>query len=214
MTAALYDYVVNATVHEPDAVRRLRECTETMPESEMLIPPEQGKFLHLLVHLIQAQKTLEIGVFTGYSALWTALAFRNGGRLVGCDINETWPAVGQPYWKEAGVADRIEVRIGPASESLSAMLADSQAETFDFVFIDADKVSYADYYEKALALVRPGGLIALDNCLRSGEVADMSATEAGTMAIKKLNTLIAADDRVDASLLPIADGLMLAVRRR
>lgn len=213
MTPALYDYLLRSSVREPDAVRRLREKTEQMPESEMLVPPEEGQFLHLLVKLIGAKKVLEVGVFTGYSAVWTALALPEDGYLVGCDVSAEWTSMGRKYWQDAGVADRIRLRLGPASQTLQDMLEDSQADSFDFAFIDADKANYCDYYMKVVQLVRPGGLIVLDNVLRSGEVLDPSIKEAGTVAVRKLNKRIMKDDRVQTCMLPLADGVTLAIKR-
>jgi predicted O-methyltransferase YrrM len=213
MTPALYDYLLSSSVREPEVARRLREETEKMPEAEMLIPPEQGQFLNLLVTLTGAKKTLELGVFTGYSALWTALALPEDGCLVGCDTSKEWTAVAQKYWREAAVADRVSLRLGPASLTLEHLLSESEANTFDFAFIDADKANYGDYYEKVLQLVRPGGLIVIDNVLRSGEVLDPTIDEPGTVAVCKLNKDIAEDPRVQISMIPVADGLTLAIKR-
>jgi predicted O-methyltransferase YrrM len=213
MTTALYDYLLRTSVREPAAVRRLREQTEQLPECEMLVPPEEGQFLHLLVKLTGARKALEVGVFTGYSALWTALALPQDGYLVGCDVSAEWTSMGRKYWQEAEVADKIQLRLGPASQTLQEMLEDSQADTFDFAFIDADKANYCDYYEKVVQLVRPGGLIVLDNVLRSGEVLDPSIDEPGTVAVRKLNKRIMKDERVQTCMLPIADGVTLAIKR-
>lgn len=213
ITPALYDYIFDVSLREPDVLRQLREETSRMPEAEMLIPAEQGQFLNLLVQAIGAKKTLEVGVFTGYSALWTVLGLPPDGVLVGCDINETWAGIASRYWRQADVAHKIDMRLGPAVETLNCMLRDSQGETFDFIFIDADKVSYLDYYELALKLVRPGGLIALDNVLRSGEVLDPKIKEPGTEIIKKLNARLHHDERIVLSMLPVADGLTLALKR-
>ena len=213
ITPALYDYLFDVSLREPDVLRRLREETSRMPEAEMLIPPEQGQFLNLLVQAIGARKTLEVGVFTGYSALWTALGLPADGLLVGCDINESWAGIAERYWREAGVSDRVDMRLGPAIETLDCMLRDSQGGTFDFIFIDADKASYVEYYERALRLIRPGGLIAIDNVLRSGEVLDPKIDEPGTVAVRKLNEMLHHDERIVLSMLPIADGINLAIRR-
>jgi len=213
LTPALYDYLFEVSLREPDVLRGLREETSKMPESEMLIPPEQGQFLNFLAQAIGARKALEIGVFTGYSALWTALGLPSDGLLVGCDINEEWARIAKRYWKEAGVSNKIEMRMGPAVTTLDCMLRESQAGSFDLVFIDADKVNYLDYYERALQLVRPGGVIALDNVLRSGEVLDPKIEEPGTAAIRRLNEALHNDDRITLSMLPIADGLTLAIKR-
>lgn len=212
ITPALYDYLFSVSLREPDVLRRLREETSKMPEAEMLIPPEQGQFLNLLVQLIGARKTLELGVFTGYSALWTALGLGRDGLLIGCDLNKQWAAIARRYWQEAGVDSRIELRLGPAVETLNRLLQESQAETFDFAFIDADKANYNQYYELVLELVRPGGLIVLDNMLRSGEVLDPNSTEAGTVAVKALNEKLGKDRRIVLSMLPIADGVSLAMK--
>lgn len=212
ITPALYDYLFSVSLREPDVLRRLREETSKMPEAEMLIPPEQGQFLNLLVQLIGARRTLELGVFTGYSALWTALGLGRDGLLIGCDLNKQWAAIARRYWQEAGVDSRIELRLGPAVETLNCLLQESQAETFDFAFIDADKANYNQYYELVLELVRPGGLIVLDNMLRSGEVLDPNSTEAGTVAVKALNEKLGQDRRVVLSMLPIADGVSLAMK--
>ncbi|MBI3653794.1 MAG: class I SAM-dependent methyltransferase [Acidobacteria bacterium] len=213
ITPALYDYIFDVSLREPEVLRRLREETSRMPESEMLIPAEQGQFLNLLVQAIGAKKTLEVGVFTGYSALWTALGLPPDGILVGCDVSEEWTGIARRYWHEAGVTEKIDLRLGTATETLDCLLREGQGNTFDFVFIDADKVNYLDYYERALQLVRPGGLIALDNMLRSGDVLDPKIKEPGTVAIKELNEKLHHDERIVLSLLPVADGLTLALRR-
>jgi predicted O-methyltransferase YrrM len=213
MTPALYDYLLRTSVHEPEVLRRLREETSRMPESEMLIPAEQGQFLHLLVSLLRARKTLEVGVFTGYSALWTALALPEDGELVGCDLSEAWASIARKYFEEAGVSSKIRLRLGPASRTLAELLEESQANTFDFAFIDADKVNYEEYYEKVLQLIRPAGLIVIDNVLRSGEVLDAENDEPGTRAVQALNDKLSHDSRVQISMLPVADGITLAIKR-
>lgn len=214
MTPALYGYLFDMSLREPDVLRRLREETSQMPEAKMLIPPEQGQLMNLLVQAIGARKTLELGVFTGYSALWTALALPPGGLLIGCDVNKEWSDIAQRYWREAGVSDRIELHIGPALKTLDSMLRESQAGTFDFIFMDADKENYLEYYERAFQLVRPGGLIAIDNVFWSGKVIDPEITDPETLALKELNERLREDDRVLLSILPIADGLTLALKRR
>ena len=210
MTQCLYDYLFAASVREPDVLRRLREETSTLPEAEMQVPSEQGQFLGFLVKLIGAKKTMEVGVFTGYSALWTALALPVDGRLVACDTSREWTTVAQRYWEEAGVADKIDLRLGPALGTMDLLLREGQGNSFDLVFIDADKVSYLEYYERALELARPGGLIILDNVLRSGEVIDLEVTEPGTVTIRALNEKLHDDERIMLSMLPIADGVTLA----
>lgn len=207
----LYDYLLRYGVREPDILRRLREETAQHPESQMQIAPEQGQFMALLVRMMGARRILEIGVFTGYSSTAVALAMPDDGRLVACDVSEEYTAVARRYWEEAGVAGRVELRIGPAAETLDALLAEDAA--FDFAFIDADKAQYDLYYERVLSLLRAGGVVALDNMFRGGRVADPSVTDKGTEAIRALNEKIHQDDRVDVSLVPIADGVTLARKR-
>lgn len=206
LTDALYDYVLDVSLREPDVMRRLREETAALPGSAMLSAPEQGQFMALLVRMLGARKTLEVGVFTGYSALAVVLALPPEGRIIACDVSEEYTAIARRYWQEAGVADKIDLRLAPAVETLDALLTDNQAGTFDFAFIDADKVSYDAYYERALALLRPGGLIAIDNMLWGGEVVDPAITNPSVEAIRALNRKLHHDHRVHLSLLPIADG--------
>jgi predicted O-methyltransferase YrrM len=213
LTESVYEYVQAVSVREPEVLRRLREETSHLPLSDMQIPPEQGQFLFFLLQLIGARRTIEIGVFTGYSTLWTALALPPGGSVIACDVSEEWTSIAQRYWREAGVSDRIHLRLGPAAETLTQLVRQPLGESFDFVFIDADKESYGAYYEYALRLLRPGGVIAIDNVLRSGEVIDPSSREPGTRAIRALNDLLSQDERIVLSLLPIADGLTLAMKR-
>ncbi len=179
----------------------------------MQIAPEQGQFMALLIQLIGATKTLEIGVFTGYSSLCVALTLPPTGKIVACDVSEEFTAIARRYWQTAGVADKIDLRLAPALETLDQLLASGQAETFDFAFIDADKENYDRYYERSLQLVRPGGLIAIDNVLWSGEVADPQVHDNNTLAIRALNDKLHHDERVTLSLVPIADGLTLALKR-
>jgi predicted O-methyltransferase YrrM len=209
----LIDYLFDVSLRETDVLRRLREETAALPMAEMQIPAEQGQFLHLLVQLIGAKKTIEVGVFTGYSTLWTAMALPEDGYVVACDTSEEWTAIAQRYWKEAGVAHKIDLRLAPATKTLDHLLAESYANSFDFAFIDADKENYLNYYERALQLVRPGGLIAIDNVLRSGEVIDPAIQEPGTVAIRELNRRLRDDQRITLSMLPLADGLTLALKR-
>ena len=209
----LYDYLLGVSLREPDVMRRLREETAAHPEANMQIAPEQGQFMALLVQLLGARRTLEVGVFTGYSSLAVALALPDDGQVVACDVSEEFTAVARRYWKEAGVEPRIDLRLAPAVDTLDAMIADGDAGTFDFAFLDADKENYDRYYEQSLVLVRPGGLIAIDNVLWSGEVADPSKSGAALDAIRALNAKLVADERVDLSVLPVADGLTLARRR-
>jgi len=210
---SLYDYLLSVSLREPDILQQLREETAHYPEARMQIAPEQGQFMTLLVQLIRATKTLDVGVFTGYSSLCVALALPPSGKVIACDVSEEYTAVARRYWEAAGVADKIELRLAPALETLDKLLAGGQAETFDFAFIDADKRNYEGYYERSLQLVRPGGLIAIDNVLWSGRVADPHQQEARTRIIRAFNEKLHHDERVTLSLVPIADGLTLALKR-
>jgi caffeoyl-CoA O-methyltransferase len=208
------DYVMNNSLREPAVLRRLREETAANnPHALMAVSPVEGQFMALLVKLIGAVKTLEVGVFTGYSALCTALALPPHGRVVACDISEEWTSVARRYWAEAGVADKITLRLAPAAETLDALLGAGEAGTFDFAFIDADKENYDNYYERALKLLRRGGLVLFDNMLWSGRVADPSVRDAETVALRALNEKLHHDERVFVSLLPVRDGMSLAVKQ-
>jgi len=209
----LYDYILANWLRETPLMRRLRDETSRMPMSMMQISPDQGQFMAMLVELIGARRALEIGSFTGYSALAVASAMGPQGRLVCCDISEEYTAVARRYWQEAGIADRIDLKLGPALATLDALLARGEAGKFDFAFIDADKTNYDGYYERALRVVRPGGLIAIDNVLWDGAVADTTKTDEDTVAIRQLNAKLLKDERVALSLVPIGDGLTLARRR-
>ena len=209
----LYDYLVEVSVRESDVLKRLRSETGQLENARMQIAPEQGQFMGMLVSLIRAENALEIGTFTGYSTLCVAAALPLDGRLITCDIDKEWPTFGRRYWVEAGVASKIDVRIGPASETLDELLTEGMAGSFDFVFIDADKAGLDDYYEKSLQLVRIGGVIAVDNTLWSGKVADPDIYDAATMAIRGFNVKVYDDPRVDLTLVPIGDGLTLLRRR-
>jgi predicted O-methyltransferase YrrM len=210
---ALYRYALEHSLREPEILRRLREETASYPNAQMQISPDQGEFFALLVRAIGARKVLEVGVFTGYSSLAVMLSLPADGRVVACDISDEYTKVARRYWQEAGVADRVELHIGPAVETLEKLAGNGHRESFDFAFIDADKSSYDRYYEFALQLVRKGGLIALDNMLQSGKVIDPSAGDRDTVAIRALNDKIAGDQRVFASLLPLADGITLALKK-
>jgi predicted O-methyltransferase YrrM len=206
----LLPYFLAHAFREPPILARLRAETATMTEAGMQIAPEQGALMRLLVQLAQARQCIEVGTFTGYSALVTALALPEGGRLVCCDVSETYTAVARRYWAEAGVAHRIELRLGPARDTLDDLLEAGRAGTIDQVFLDADKANYGAYYDRALKLLRPGGLLLVDNTLWSGRVAEPSDASADTQAIRALNARIQADARVEHCLVPIGDGLTLA----
>ena len=208
-----YQYLVKTSVRETDVARRLREETQQLPMAQMQIGPDQGQFLQLLVQLIRAQKTLEVGVFTGYSALWVAAALPDEGKIVACDVSEEYTAVARRYWKEAGIDHKIDLRLRPALETLDELLAQGGASTFDFAFIDADKSNYDNYYERALQLIRTGGLIAVDNTIWSGRVANPNESDTDTVAIRKLNEKLHRDERVALSMLTVGDGLTLAMKR-
>jgi predicted O-methyltransferase YrrM len=209
----LYDYLLSVSLREPEILLKLREETARHPMSQMQIAPEQGQFMALLVQLMGATKTLEVGVFTGYSALTVALALPENGQVVACDVSEEFTAIARRYWEMAGVASKIDLRVAPATETLDRLLAEGQAETFDFAFIDADKSNYGTYYEQALQLVRPGGMILIDNVLWSGRVADGQVQDTRTEAIRAFNRKLHEDQRVTLSMVAIADGLTLALKR-
>jgi predicted O-methyltransferase YrrM len=213
LSPELTDYVRRVGVREDADLRALREETAAHPRAVMQISAEQGQFLGLLIELIGARKTLEVGVFTGYSAMWVAKTMGPAGRVIALDISEEFTSIARKHWASAGIADRIDLRIAPAAESLAKLVEDGESGTFDFAFIDADKTAYDTYYEYALKLLRPGGLIAIDNVLWSGKVIDPSDTTADTEALRVLNTKIAADTRVTVNLVPIGDGLTLARKR-
>ena len=214
LTTELHAYLLAHGLRETALQRRLREETALLREAGMQIAPEEGALLALLVRLLNAHNILEIGTFTGYSALSMALAQTADSRLITCDLNREWTDIARRYWHEAGVADRIELRLGPAVDTLRTLRRDeSTANHFDLVFIDADKEAYRDYYEQALELVRPGGLIAIDNTLWAGRVVEPKQTDPDTMAIKELNRHLRTDERIELCLVPIADGLTLASKR-
>lgn len=208
----LYAYLLKVGLRDDPILARLREETGALPNGGMQISPEQGQFMGLLVELLGARRALEVGTFTGYSALCVARALPADGRLIACDVSEEWTSIARRYWAEAGVDDRIDLRLGPARASLDALLEDG-AGTFDFAFIDADKTAYDDYYERTLELLRPGGLVAFDNMLQHGAVADPTHTSDSVVAIRALNEKLLGDARVTLSLLPVGDGLSLARKR-
>ena len=209
----LYDYLLSASLREPEVLRQLRQETAHHSQALMQIAPEQGQLMALLVQILGATKTLEVGVFTGYSSLCVALALPPTGKIIACDVSEEYTAIARRYWQTAGVVDKIDLRLAPALETLEQLLADGQAETFDFAFIDADKENYDGYYERSLQLVRPGGLIAIDNVLWSGKVADPQVQDNRTLTIRAFNHKLHNDERVTLSLVPIADGLTLALKK-
>jgi caffeoyl-CoA O-methyltransferase len=206
-------YLLDHSLRESPVGAELRAATAQLPHAGMQISPEQGQFMALLVQAIGGRRAIEIGTFTGYSALCVAAALPPDGRLVCCDVSLEWPAIGKPYWERAGVAAKIDLRIAPARETLDALLADGEAGSYDFAFIDADKTGYDAYYERCLRLIRVGGLIAIDNVLWGGDVADPRRRSADTLALRKLNDKLHRDKRVALSMLPVGDGLTLALKR-
>jgi predicted O-methyltransferase YrrM len=213
LTGPVYDYLLRYGVRESAALAELREVTARLAASRMQISPEQGAFMALLIRLTGARRALEVGTFTGYSALAVAEALPDDGRLTACDVSQEWTAVGIAAWKRAGLDHKIDLRLAPAIETLDALVRDGATGSYDFMFIDADKSNYDGYYERGLELVRPGGLIAIDNVLWSGSVADPTRQDADTRAIRALNEKVRDDARVDAVMLPLGDGLTLARRR-
>lgn len=213
LEAPLYDYLLSVSLREAPVLARLRTETASHPKVNMQIAPEQGQFMALLARLIGARHCIEIGVFTGYSSLAVALALPDGGRIVACDVSDEYTAVARRYWAEAAVQDKVDLRLAPAAETLRGLIAAGESGRYDFAFIDADKGGYAEYYERLLALLRPGGLIAVDNTLWGGSVADAADQDPDTRAIRAFNEKLHADERVDLSLVPIGDGLTLARKR-
>lgn len=213
LNSQLYEYLLSVSLREPEILRQLREETSKLPMAKMQIAPEQGQFMALLVQLLGAKKTLEVGVFTGYSSLVVALALPPEGKVIACDLDERYTNIARRYWEQAGVANKINLRLAPALETLEMLIKLGEAGTFDFAFIDADKNNYENYYERILELVRPGGLIAIDNVLWSGQVADPEIQDKRTEAIRSLNQKLHQDERITLSLVPIADGLTLALKR-
>lgn len=208
----LYDYLLAHNLKEIEAQRELRQATELLPESELQIAPEQTAFLQLLARLSGTRRAVEIGTFTGYSALAVALTLPADGKLIACDLSREWVDIGRPYWEKAGVADKIETRIGPALESLDALIREGAEGTFDFAFIDADKPNYPEYYERCLSLLRAGGLIAMDNTLWQGDIIG-EATDERKAALQVVNDRVFDDDRVHSALVNVADGMTLAVKK-
>ncbi len=209
----IHDYLVAHLPEEHPVLRALHARTAPMEFARMQISHEQAQCMRVLLTAIGARRTVEIGVFTGYSTLLTALSLPEEGRVIACDISKEWTDIARPYWEQAGVAHKIDLRLAPAADTLAVLLAQGEAGRFDFAFIDADKTGYDGYYEACLQLLRPGGLMALDNCLWNGSVADADADDEDTRALRALNDKIAADLRVHAFLLPVGDGLYLVTKR-
>ena len=210
MSAELAAYLRRISVRESDILARLRAETSHLEAAIMQISPEQGAFMAMLLGLVRAERALEVGVFTGYSALVTALALPERGHLTALDINEDWTRIARRYWDEAGAQDKIDLRLGPALHSMDELLGRGLAGTYDFAFIDADKVNYLGYYERALELVKADGLIAVDNVLWGGNVVDPEKNDADTKAIRELNEVMRDDTRISLCMVPIGDGLSLA----
>lgn len=213
MTESLHEYIIDKGVSELPAQKSLREHTSEMPMSRMQISPVQGQFMQFLVRLLQAKKILELGTFTGYSALTMSLALPEDGKLITCDINDEWTQIAKPYWQEAKQDHKIELKLGSALETLQELINDGHSQTFDLIFIDADKSNYLHYYELAFKLIKPEGVILVDNVLWDGKVVDESETGSQTRTIRDLNDKIQSDNRVDSTLVPIADGLFM-IRRK
>jgi predicted O-methyltransferase YrrM len=213
LSEALHNYLVDS-IGEPEVLAELREETSRLKQAGMQISPEQGRFMAWLVGLLGARRCLEVGVFTGYSSLAVASVLPDHGTLVACDVNEKWTEIARRYWERARVAQKIDLRLGPAMETLDALLADGQAGSFDFAFVDADKTNYSNYYDRTLALLRPGGVLAFDNALWSGKVADPAIDDDDTRAIRAVNRRGFEDPRVDASLIPMGDGILLLRKLR
>ncbi len=213
LTETLYDYMLGASLRETDVQRRLREATESLPGAIMQIPPEQGQFMRLLAELMGAQRCIEVGVYTGYSALSVALALPKNGTLIACDIDPSNTEIAEHYWREAGVENIIELRLGPALETLNDLIDEGGTGRYDIAFIDADKTEYNLYYETLITLLRPLGLLIADNVLWAGRVADSSHNDPDTAALRSFAKKLHGDERVSTSLLPVADGLLLAMKR-
>ena len=209
----VYNYLLSVSLKEANILQRLREETALQPCPNLQISPEQGQFMALLIKLLNVKKILEIGVFTGYSSLWMAMTLPDDGKLIACDINEETSAIALRYWKEAGVDRKIDLRLLPATKTMDSLLNMGEGETFDFIFIDAHKPEYKDYFERALRLLRQGAVIAVDNVLWGGNPADPKVMDEDTVAIRDFNEFLYHDTRVDISLLSIADGMTLARKR-
>lgn len=209
----VYEYLLSVSLREAEVLTKLRQETDRHPMSIMQISPEQGQFMALLVKLLKAKKTLDIGVFTGYSSLVVALALPQDGKVIACDRDPEATAIARRYWQIAGVESKIDFRLAPALETLDQLIAEGEAGSFDFAFIDADKRNYPNYYERALTLLRSGGVVAIDNVLWFGSVADPENTDNRAIAIREFNQQLYQDSRVEISMLPLADGLTLALKQ-
>lgn len=209
----LHDYLMSISLRESAPFRELREETSKLEYSNMQTAPEQGQLMRMLVQLMGARRAIEVGTFTGYSAMCVASGLPDDGELIACDVKDEWVNIGRAYWKQAGLADKIDVRIAPALETLDELIEAGQRGTFDFAYIDADKEHYIDYYERCLELLRIGGLVGVDNTLWGGSVIDESNQEESTVAIREFNQHLADDDRVDLTIVPVGDGLTLARKR-
>ena len=213
LTENVYAYLHANIAPESNTLRSLREYTQVnVPASVMQISPEQGAFMGLLVRMLGARKTIEVGTFTGYSALVVAENLSDDGKVIACDVSEPWTDIAKKYWEKAGVASKIELNLRPATETLDELIQEDHSGTFDFGFIDADKGNYDTYYEGILTLLRPGGIVAIDNVLWSGRVADDAANDESTVALRNLNRKVISDARVYSTMLPIGDGLTLAFK--
>jgi len=214
VTEPLYDYLLAVSLREPEVLRKLREETAKLPSAGYQISPDQGQFMRLLVKMLGARRTLEVGVYTGYSSLSVALVLPDDGQIVACDVSEEYTAIARRYWYAAGMHHKIDLRLAPAVETLAALTADEANHgTFDFAFIDADKSNYGTYYEETLKLLRRGGLMAIDNVLWGGAIIDTERQDADTKALRELNRALHKDDRIDVSMVAIGDGLTLARKR-
>ncbi|MBM4053098.1 MAG: SAM-dependent methyltransferase [Planctomycetes bacterium] len=213
LTNELYKYMISSSVREPDVLNQLRRETAHDPMSAMQISPEQGQFMALLIKLLKATKAIEIGVYTGYSSLCIALALPPNGKLIACDVNEDWTSIARRYWGKAGVSEKIDLHLAPGIETLDHLILNGGANSYDFIFIDADKKNYDSYYERAINLLRPGGIIVIDNVFWLGKVTNHKIIDEDTNAIQYLNKKLHNDQRIDLSMLPIGDGLTLAMKR-
>lgn len=213
MTDSIYKYLCENSLREDENLSSLRAYTYRMEQHNMQISPEQGQFMQLLIKLMGAKKTIEVGVFTGYSSLCVALALPVDGKIIACDISTKYTDIAEKYWEDAKVRDKIDLNIGPAIDTLQKLIDNGLSNTFDFTFIDADKINYDNYYELCLKLLRPGGLIAIDNVLWSGDVVDERINDIDTESIRSLNKKLHIDLRVDISIVPIGDGLTLALKK-